>query len=290
MVYRIKFFSSFCDSKNCKSVYERLCETHLMSNYGIDKEIYITDGDDYTHVVIMNTAMPVLPTGFPKENVIGLAFEPPVYLGINYKFIEYAQQYISKYFIGTKSNLPSPFIEYYSYMWHITPLTYVPQKRNVMSIMISNKTQQKGHKYRHQLAEAILKTNIPVDIYGKGCEFSNYNKSDPRIKGKFTSLEPYESYEFHIAIENIQTNDYFSEKLTNTLLCGTTPVYLGARNVREYFPDKLICLSGDLNLDMKMIANIIQDPSKYRRVVDPNEIKKKISLMHNLDTVFTTTV
>lgn len=289
MVYRIKFFSSFCDSKNCKSVYERLCETQFMPNYGKDKEIYITDGDEYTHVIILNTAMPVLPEGFPKDNVIGLAFEPPVYLGINYKFIEYAQKYIGKYFIGSKSSLPSPFVEYYSYMWHITPPTHVPEKKNIMSIMISNKTQQLGHRYRHQLAQEILKTNLPVDIYGKGCDQPIYNKQDSRVKGHFTNLEPYESYEFHIAIENIQTNDYFSEKLTNTLLCGTTPVYLGARNVREYFPDKLICLSGDINLDMKMITNITQDPAKYRRVSDMNKIKNKIFLLRNLDTIFSAT-
>jgi len=40
---KIKIFSSFCDSENCKNVYERLCETHLMPNYGKDNEIYIVE-------------------------------------------------------------------------------------------------------------------------------------------------------------------------------------------------------------------------------------------------------
>ena len=52
--YRIRIFSAFCDSENCKSVYERLCQTDLMPNYGADKDIYITDGDDYTHAILMN--------------------------------------------------------------------------------------------------------------------------------------------------------------------------------------------------------------------------------------------
>jgi hypothetical protein len=75
--YRIRFFSSFCDSDNCKNVYERLCEVDLLDNYGPDKEIYITTGDDYTHAIIMNTTTPHIIQGIPKENVIGIAFEPP---------------------------------------------------------------------------------------------------------------------------------------------------------------------------------------------------------------------
>jgi len=71
---KIRFFSSFCSSENCKSVYERLCETQFMTNYGKDKSIYINTEDDYTHVIIINTAMPEINQNIPKSHVIGLAF------------------------------------------------------------------------------------------------------------------------------------------------------------------------------------------------------------------------
>ena len=100
--YRIRFFSSFCDSDNCKNVHERLCQVDLMDNYGPDKEIYITTGDDYTHAIIMNTVV-INDLKVPKERVVGLAFEPPEFLkrDSNFShFVEYARSYISKYFIS----------------------------------------------------------------------------------------------------------------------------------------------------------------------------------------------
>jgi hypothetical protein len=50
--------------------------------------------------------MPVLK--IPKKNVAGLAlaFEPFEYLTLTPEFIQYAQHYIGKYFIGGKRGLP----------------------------------------------------------------------------------------------------------------------------------------------------------------------------------------
>ena len=285
--YTIRFFSSFCDSANCKGVYERLCETHLMDYYGANNRINITVGDDYTHVIILNTAMPVIPPHIPKENVVGLAFEPPVYLGITNQFVQYAVRNIGKYFIGEKSNLPHPFIEHYSYMWHITPLKHIPEKKNKMSLMVSNKIQQPGHRYRNLIASRILNTFLPIDIYGRGCGMLKTDGHDNRIRGGFEELEPYSPYDFHICIENVQTNDYFSEKITNTLLTSTVPVYLGCKNITSYFPSDVIRLSGDIDQDMELLEDICNYPEKYKRTLDVSRIKSSISLIENIDSIFT---
>jgi hypothetical protein len=137
-IIRVRFFSDFTDSIEIKSVYERMCETHLINEYGKDKKIYITVDNDYTHVIILNTAMPTI-KNIPKQNVIGLAFEPPYFLRLTQKFIDYAQKYINKYFIGDKGNLPLPFTEGFGYMWHIPPLDILPIKNKCMSIMVSQK-------------------------------------------------------------------------------------------------------------------------------------------------------
>ncbi len=284
----IKFFSSFCDSKECKSKYERLCETHKMPEYG--KTISITTGDDYTHAIILNIAMPALKK-IPKANVIGLAFEPPPFLELTPAFIRYAEQYIGKYFIGDKSyivgaskTLPDVFKEHYAYMWHITPLTYVPLKNKLMSIMVSNKNFAPGHKYRHALVDHILRAGFPIDIYGRGAV--SRGVKDARLKGAFKELEPYEHYTFHICIENFVTNAYFSEKLTNTLLCGTTPIYLGCRNILDYFPANVIVLSGDIVKDMTLLRDILLQPRKYTANLNMNGIKEKLNLLKNVERLF----
>ena len=310
----IKFFSSFCDSSVCKSKYERLCETHKLENYGPGKELYITTGEDYTHAIILNTAMP--PLKIPKENVLGLAFEPPAYLGLTVQFINYAQKHIGKYFMGdrifwldTKKTLPDLFIEHYAYIWHNAPLSHIPVKKKLMSIVVSNKLFSPGHKYRHALVQQILQAGFPIDIYGNGSVLaaataaagnsnSNSNRNgnwngtvttskmcnlkktvDTRIKGIFKDFEPYENYLFHISIENFQTNAYFSEKINNALLCGTTPIYWGCKKILQMFPANVIMLSGNIEQDMTLLRNILLNPKKYTAKINVDSIKNKLNLL-----------
>jgi hypothetical protein len=285
MVFRIRIFSSFCSSENCKDVYERLCETAFLENYGKDKEIYFTNDNDFTHVIIMNTAMPNIPAHIPKNNVIGLAFEPFVYLGLTNNFVNYAKQYIGKYFIGDKKNLPDPFVEGISYMWHNTPLKQIPLKTKIMSIMVSDKKHLEGHKYRHELVKCILKTQLPIDIYGRGCKYYNFHHlHDSRLKGEFNELEPYIDYQYHICIENMQSNHYFSEKIMNPLLTNTVPVYHGCFNIDEYFPDMVIKLSGKVEQDIVLLQEIVE--GKHKKTINVEKVKNTINLIKNIDTLF----
>jgi hypothetical protein len=278
-VYRIRIFSDFCESLHGKNVYEEIFETYLMESYG--KTIYITTGNNYTHAIIWNKAMPVLLPGVPKENVVGLAYEPPEFLGINLEFIKYAQKYIGKYFIGSVGQLPAPFIGGNSYLSHMAPLKHLPMKKQkLMSIMVSQKKSAPGHIYRHKLVEAILNTNLPIDIYGRGCCF--YSLLDARITGLFKETEPYEEYRFHICIENFQTDHYYSEKIINPLLCGTTPVYWGCQNIDSYFPATVYLLNGNLDEDMNLLHDIVRNPDAYQKKINVDAVKKQTNLLKNL--------
>ena len=280
--YRIRIFSGFCPSENCKDVYERLCEVGSMANYGPDKEIYITNDDDYSHVIILNTAMPQLRADVPKENVIGFAFEPPQFLNVTPEFIRYAQAHIGKYFIGDATGLPEPFVERYSHMWH-NPFNGSGSvaKDRVMSIMVSEKTREAGHAYRHKLVNAILETDLPIDVYGRGCRYYNY-LGDARVKGEFQEAEPYLPYKFHVAIENFETNAYFSEKIVNALLAQTVPIYMGCLTINEHFPNMVIRLSGDLRKDMQLLAAICADPETYVKTIDIEHVKNVVYLLRNV--------
>ena len=126
-MYKIKIFCTFASSNKCKEIYERINYTNEIDFYGENKKIYITDNDDYTHAIIINTIMPELK--IPKENVIGLAFEPIYFLRLTSEFIDYAKKYIGKYFIGDKLDLPEPFFEHFGYMWHSRPPKEITNKK-----------------------------------------------------------------------------------------------------------------------------------------------------------------
>jgi hypothetical protein len=286
MKYKIKIFSTFANPMDCKNVCERIFQLYKMENYGPndEKEIYITTEDDYTHAFIFNTAMPSLLPTIPKENVVGFAFEPYQYLRITPQFVQYAKKYISKYYIGDVYQLPAPFVGHYGYMWHITPLHQIcaiENKPNIMSFIVSHKKDSPGQKYRHALAQEILKTHFPIDIFGSGI-----TGTDRRIKGPFNEHEPYETYRFHICIENHQSDHYFSEKYTNTLLSNCRPIYLGCRNIDNYFPKLSVKLSGNLTTDMNILHHIIRYPSKYSANMDMEEIANKLNPLKNLETIF----
>lgn len=280
----IRVFSSFCDSRAAKEQWERINNATTIHGYGTD--FRLTDGNDYTHAIIMNTAMP--PLHIPKENVIGFAHEPLPFLGLTPAFIEYAQRHIGKYFIGDKGNLPPVFVEGNCFLWHIQPYQNPPIKTNIMSIMISQKNFAPGHNYRHKLVQKIIRSNLPIDIYGRGCKYYT-STHDPRFKGPFEEADMckmVESYQFHICIENYQTSHYFSEKIINPLLAGTTPVYLGCKNIESYFPGSQIVLSGDMDRDFELLQQICENPDGFKKSIDIDAVEKKVNMLKNIRELF----
>jgi hypothetical protein len=212
-------------------------EFSLCAVPGYKSKFELTAGEDYTHAIVINTFMPKL--NVPKENVVGFAWEPNPLLGLHPLFIEYAKRNIGRYFLGEKRTLPDPFEETYAFLNHTPmPRNLVPKTKRC-SMIFSQKKFMEGHHYRNQLVEAILRTNLPIDIWGRGCDLLTVK--DPRLKGSFVrhSVLPYEEYSFHICIENSCLNHYFSEKIINALLCNCTPIYYGCKNIRHYFPNEV---------------------------------------------------
>src|SRR6056300_48896 len=105
----IKFFSSFGTSEGCIEAYTRVSEVKRDPLF--NKTYTFTTNNNYTHAIILNTAMPNL--SIPKENVIGLAFEPRQFLNLTNSFISYATNNISYYLLSDNSDLPPNFIEHF---------------------------------------------------------------------------------------------------------------------------------------------------------------------------------
>ena len=275
-------------------VFENVFNSKNNDLYGINKKIYITTEDDYTHAIILNTAMPKLV--IPKKNVVGLAFEPYELLNITMEFVEYAKKHIGNYLIGTKHNLPDLFVEHFSFMWHNNPNKEITMenKKNIMSIVLSEKTSAPGHQYRHLLVNEIIKENLPIDIYGRGSrnfkdllhrERNNNTNTDTNICGSFKDIEPYETYLFSVCIENYESNDYLSEKILDPLLHNCHPIYLGAKNIKSYF-NEVIILKGNLLFDIELIKIILKNPLKYYKTTYNERNKKNLDLFENITRFF----
>jgi len=274
----IKIFSDYATTEDMIRAYFNMDNLFFDKNYNVTYRF--TDDEDYTHAIIINNAMPELKIS--KENVIGLAHEPPEFLNLSSEFINYVNKYVSKYYIGEKYTLPDEFIEGYGYIGHCSIPKCMIHKNKLMSIMISQKQFTHGHIYRHKLAELILHHNLPIDIYGRGCNLYSPNNL---LKGEFNNNECIENYLFHISIENTQHPHYFTEKITNSLLYGTNVLYLGCNNIFNYFDedDGIYLLNGDLSNDINLIINILNNWQKYYKEINREKILNKINITNLIE-------
>ncbi len=99
------------------------------------------------------------------------------------------------------------------------------QKIKLMSMVCSNKDFTSGHSQRMQFVKKLSKHfGSDIDIFGVGIK---------NIEDKWDAIA---TYKYHIVVENCAINNYFSEKLSDSFLASTYPLYYGCPNITEYFP------------------------------------------------------
>ena len=108
----------------------------------------------------------------------------------------------------------------------------------------------------------------------------NNNIGGPVInKIKFLS-----SYKFSIAMENSEGDGYISEKIIESFLAGTIPLYYGDYMIDEYInPKSYILIKGEKDIYQKIeyIINIDNDDKLYKNI-----LKEKPLLEDNIKNIY----
>ena len=289
---KIKIFASWTTCIKILKEVMKCYDWEYDKKYGV--QYIFTLKDDFTHAILMNNV--VRKFSIDKNNIIGLAQEPGIYLHIDEKIKNIYKNTIKKYFIGTTKYINSsdknPFKEGMSYLLPMISYEQVnffiknyPKKNKLINYVYSKKNKKNGvllYSYRHILGNTILEDNLSIDIYGSST--SELKKKFAKNKNIYFGFKRndvhkiYENYKFSIVIENTREEEYFSEKIIVPLLCGCTPIYIGCKNIDSYFKDYVIHLSGNLNDDMNLLKNILNDPDKYYKKINIEEIKEKVHL------------
>jgi len=132
-------------------------------------------------------------------------------------------------------------------------------KRFGISFVCGSKSQTEGHRLRLALWErqSSLNDGLASDFYISGArpgsaangQLNRVLPSKPSAK-----LLLFDTM-FHVAIENVRQQDYFSEKLLDCFLTRTVPIYWGCPNVSSYFDiSGLIVVEWDNDLDSSASA------------------------------------
>jgi hypothetical protein len=98
-------------------------------------------------------------------------------------------------------------------------------KTKLTSMIASYKRMTEGHRFRHEIIEA-LHNKHEFDLWGSGYHpFGN-------------KTEALADYCFSISVINCRRKNYFTEVLVDNFRVGTVPILWGCPNVGEYFNDK----------------------------------------------------
>jgi len=170
---------------------------------------------------------------------VGMLVEPRAINPSGYKFIKYNNNKFNKVLTYDKELIETyDNVEFYPHggCWINTEDHIVYDKTKLLSIIASDKKYAIGHRLRHSIIDVFKNNQIEISTFGKGYNPIQYK------------LEALKDFAFSIIIENSKIDYYFSEKLIDSFITGTVPIYWGCPSIGDFF-----------NLDGIIIFNDIED-------------------------------
>jgi hypothetical protein len=95
------------------------------------------------------------------------------------------------------------------------------KKHLEVSFLCGPKNLIEGHHLRHKIWYGQNKINLPIKFIYEGIK-----------------IPCFEHSMFHIAIENSQNKNYFTEKIIDAFITKTIPIYWGCPNINEFFDNR----------------------------------------------------
>jgi hypothetical protein len=132
------------------------------------------------------------------------------------------------------------------------------------SIIASVKNWTSGHKFRHEIVNKF-RNNIDM-VCGNG-----YQKMDYKLDG-------LKDFRYSFIIENTNKPFYFSEKLIDSFLTGTIPIFFGTSGIEQFFDVRgieVINTIADIDFSKYTEKNYI---SKMEYVKTNFELAKKYAI------------
>jgi hypothetical protein len=256
-----------------------------------DYEFTWDRNSDYDYVVVVDDVGAKVNVDCSKENIILFTGEPPFVKIYPDKFLNQfgavftCQKQILKHHNAYRSMPPLPWmtgcdLKANSHTSENEGMTYDDFQKfdnqarlDKICLITSNKKLSKGHRQRVDFA-LKLKQAMPrqVDIYGNG--FRN-------IPDKF---DVQSKYKYSVVIENSSYPDYWTEKLADTYLAGSYPIYFGCPNINDYFTNDELSLIDikDFDAAVATIKKII-DVHKYDHSIEAlQNAKRKVLNKYNM--------
>lgn len=166
-------------------------------------------------------------------------------------------------------------------------LSQLPKKLEI-SYICGSKQLTSGHSLRHQIYDLKDQIKIPSKWY--------YTTEEPKEICFHNSM-------FHLSIENVQYDNWFTEKIVDAFLSKTVPIYWGCPNIENFFDKRGIYTFSSKEELLHLINSLTEDDynskleyiksnynsaiywkSYYNRLI---EILKEIFTLNNIQNNYT---
>jgi len=168
------------------------------------------------------------------------------------------------------------------------------EKKFEISFLSGIKTLSEGHKLRQEVYKIGDQITIPkkwfdvLDDFDKENNvrpgYSNYSKpipnlpehlkKNPQVFGKRIC---YEESMFHICIENVKHDNWYTEKISEAFCTKTIPIYWGCSNISEFGYDERGIIRFDSPEELPYIINNLT-PEKYLEMKPYIDYNYKVAL------------
>ena len=148
------------------------------------------------------------------------------------------------------------------------------ERTKKLSCIVSGKQYIPGHKSRLRfINELISKEPNLLTLYGRNNLPTNKGSLDANKK-----YLAYEGFEYTLCFENNRIPYYFSDKIFDSLLMWSMPIYWGAPNIGEHLPpDSFHMLGENLDsVDIEKVKDICKNPPTKRNIEAMKEARELI--------------
>ena len=231
---------------------------NVFSTYG---QVFNFDLDKSLEIFI-----DVFPKNTKPKNIelrIFVAMEPDIISNLSNDIIRRQNEfdYIFTFDEKILNNCSNSVLFEFGTTWIYKDKYIYSEKTFSISMVCGHKETTKNHILRKKLwykqDEIKNSINFYLSKHG-GVENKNNNKT------LGDSKDPLFDSMFHICIENVSQKYYFSEKLIDCLLCKTVPIYIGCKNIENYFNTDGMIVVEDYN-EIISVCNSLTAEDYFKR-------------------------
>jgi len=130
--------------------------------------------------------------------------------------------------------------------------------------------------FRYQTGNYLKSKDIEgLEVYGP-LKYKNY----------VTKVKTLKDYMFSIQIENVFEKYFFSDKIVDSFLTGTVPIYKGCTNIKDYFNmDGIITFDTREEL-LNIVSNLTEKDYTDRKEAIKDNFERAKEFTHPEDWIF----